>query len=160
DSVTKEKAEKLIDLLELYPEKMGYHLDYGIELQSAGISIRLIPGNHSVPCSMVRLAEEHVIVLYTSDTAYNPELKKKTGECNVLIHEATSAHSGITELAPDGHSSAYQAGLAAKAADAQKLFLCHLCNNRYPAADSALSEAKKAYPGEVIMPELFKWYDL
>lgn len=158
DTTTREKAQSLLSILDLSSENVNFDISYNDCFNNRDIAIELIPGRHSVPSSMVRIKEGSVKLLYTSDTAYNPEVGKLADNYQTLIHEATYPHNKISRTNGDGHSSAYQAGLAACAANVEKLYLCHISYDDYPDSENVLKEAKKAYYGEAIVPELFHWY--
>ncbi|ACB40641.1 MBL fold metallo-hydrolase [Pyrobaculum neutrophilum] len=71
-------------------------------------------------------------LLYTGDTAPCPEMWRKVGEVDVLIHEATFADDVEPQKAhEEGHSTVADAVEAAKALNAGVLILTHV-SSRYP----------------------------
>jgi ribonuclease BN (tRNA processing enzyme) len=120
----------------------------------------LLPGRHSVPSSMVRVAADDSRLLYTADTASWPGIAEAARGCDALVHEATASQAAL-ENDPDlaGHSSALQAGQNAAAAGVKILFLCHLCGRLYDGRDPA-DEAARAFGGQIVVPEPFRWYEL
>ncbi len=160
DNLTRRKARALIHLLELNTDKLGFTLTYLSEFKRPGISISLVPGHHSVPSSMVKVKDRTTSLFYTSDTVSCPEIAASARGVKVLAHEATASHINLPVLEKDGHSSAYQAGETATKAGVEMLVLCHICWNQYPDSKSVVEEAGRSFSGKIILPELFRWYDL
>lgn len=160
DNLTRQKARALIHLLELNTDKLGFSLTYLSEFNAPGISISLVPGHHSVPSSMVKIRDRTTSLFYTSDTASCPEIAASACGFKVLAHEATASHAKLSLLEKDGHSSAYQAGKTATKAGVELLLLCHICRNLYPDLKSVVEEAGSSFSGKIILPDLFRWYDL
>lgn len=181
--VTLHKARALHELLELESPNSGYPVRFQEGYDCPGVQIRLLPGNHSIPTSMVWVAAGAQSLFYTSDTAYTPRAAEAARGCATLIHEATVPHAQAGAPGQEGHSSAYQAGLAAAAAGAKRLLLCHICWHRYRggrdaagaaarqasaasraslsrAARLARAEAASAFGGRVTVPQPFRWYEL
>ena len=148
------------ELLDLDPPHCGFTVALTEGFSAPGLEIRLLPGNHSVPTSMVRVAEGESCLLYTSDTSPNPAAAAAARGCATLIHEATFPDEQAGEPAHAGHSSALAAGRAAAAAGVDRLFLCHICWRKYPAPTAIAEEARTAFAGEIVLPRLFEWYQL
>ena len=89
-------------------------------------------------------------LVFTSDTRPNPVLPK----ADVLIHEASGISADEVMLVKKGHSSGRDAGIAARKAEAEKLFLCHLPTE---GKNKVLKDAKKIFP-ETEIPKLLRWY--
>ncbi len=159
DNLTRQKAQALNKILELNTDELGFSLTYSNEISTAGIVISLVPGHHSVPSSMVKVKDKTTSLFYTSDTISGAEIEQGAKGFKVLAHEATGPHAYLSTLEKDGHSSAYQAGKNAAKAEVELLLLCHICWNLYPDLKSVTEEASKSFSGEIIVPELFHWYD-
>jgi ribonuclease BN (tRNA processing enzyme) len=98
-------------------------------------------------------------ILYTSDYHHGPEVKSPAGEVDVLIHEATYPHNGLPTTT--SHSSALQAGLAARESGSRLLFLCHFEVPAYSnGIEAAADEARTGFSGTVIVPNLYRWYNI
>jgi ribonuclease Z len=153
-------AEALAAAAGLEAGKLTFPWRYSDHLKTAGLSVRLLPGRHSVPSSMVKITAGETSLLYTSDTASFPGIAAAARGCGALVHEATSSQAALSSD-PDlaGHSSALQAGENAAAAGVSTLFLCHLCSRLYAGRDPA-EEAARAYAGPIIVPQPFCWYGL
>ncbi len=152
------QALRILDAYSIDLKSLSYQLVYAHQVyQEAGTEVTLIPGNHSVPTQMVRIVAHDSSILYTSDIEYEASFYTGVPECSVLIHEATYFHE---DLVPGGgHSSALQAGEAAKVLNAKRLFLCHLCSRAMEQSDLLAGEARQAYAGEIIVPEPHMWYE-
>jgi len=160
DPETRRRAEALVEAAGLNEKKLTFARRYRGSLKSSGLEILLLPGRHSIPSSMVRVAADDSCLLYTADTASWPGIAEAARGCRTLIHEATASQAAL-KGDPDlsGHSSALQAGQNAAAAGVKTLFLCHLCGRLYAGCDPA-DEAARAFGGQIVVPEPFRWYDL
>jgi ribonuclease Z len=157
---TRLRAEALAEAAGLEAGKLTFPWRYSRSLDVGGLTVRLLPGRHSVPSSMVRVAADDSCLLYTADTASWPGIAEAARGCRTLIHEATASQAALKDD-PDlaGHSSALQAGQNAAAAGVKTLFLCHLCGRLYAGCDPA-DEAARAFGGQIVVPEPFRWYEL
>ena len=83
---------------------------------------------------------------YSCDTEPCPEVVRLAKGADVLIHETAGSSPG--------HSSAAQAGNAARTAEAKELYLIH-----YPTGDfdsqSLVKDAQNKFPGSVKLAEDF-----
>ena len=88
--------------------------------------------------------------VYTSDTGFFEELVRFSAQASVILSEATfqSSDEKLTGL---GHMTAERAGAFAAKSGADRLVLTHIM----PEYDKSTSarEAKKTFPGEVIIAE-------
>ncbi|AAL64764.1 MBL fold metallo-hydrolase [Pyrobaculum aerophilum] len=96
-------------------------------------------------------------LLYTGDTAPCPEMWKKVGSVDVLIHEATFADDVSPSKAhEEGHSTVADAIEAARALNAQVLILTHV-SARYPDKSRHRELASRISPPPYIyIPEDFE----
>lgn len=157
-ATTKQRTIALADALDISSESVGFPIRFSDAYSAGSLTLKLTDGMHSIPSSMVAVEEAGLRLFYTSDTAYNEEVGRIARGCRTLIHEATFAHRYRGGEGTRGHSSAYEAGMAAAAAEARTLFLCHYCERRHDGVDSAVAEAQGAFSGEVILPLSFLWY--
>ena len=81
-------------------------------------------------------------LVYSCDTEPCGEVERLAAGADILIHESTGQ-------AP-GHSSAAQAGDAARLAEVGALYLIHYPTGRFAVGDP-VSEAKTRFPGEVYL---------
>ncbi len=155
---TERKAKDILNIFELRDDRISYRVNYTDRFIKRDTSIEIVSGFHTVPTSMVFFKENSTVVFYTADTVYTPKISEIANKCSLMIHEAT--YSRKRTNSPDGHSSAYEAGLSAANAGAKELYLCHICMNEYSDSESLIKEAQEAYTGKVIIPELFNWYKI
>ncbi|MBC6698231.1 ribonuclease Z [Hymenobacter sp. BT190] len=86
---------------------------------------------------------------FCSDTLYTESLAELVRGVDLLYHEATFLHDMRERAATTHHSTARQAGLLARRAQAQRLLIGHF-SSRYPNLEPLLAEAK----------EVFEWTEL
>lgn len=93
-------------------------------------------------------------LVYTSDTRPIKDAYTLLLNANMLIHEASGLSKNEEELIKQGHSSGLDAGVFARQAMAEKLFLCHL-----PTKDKELilEEARGQFKNSQL-PRLLKYY--
>ncbi len=154
------RVRGLHELLDLDPPHCEFTVELAECFRTPDLEIRLLAGNHSVPTSMVWAADGQGCLLYSSDTAPNPAVAAAARGCGTLIHEATFPEAQAAEPAHAGHSSALSAGKAAAEAGVARLLLCHIGWRKYLRPGAAVAEARRAFAGEVLVPQLFRWYDL
>jgi len=153
-----ERARRLLDLFDQGPGKLSFELRFTDGWRGDGARVELRPGNHPVPTSMVRIKEGAAGLLYTADCRYRPGLAAANAAgCAAMIHEATYPEAGLP--AETGHSSARQAGMAAREAGVKRLFLCHFEPAAWAGGDPR-REAGQEFAGEVTIPEPGAWYTL
>lgn len=110
-------------------------------LDAAELRLYTSPVSHYVPTlgARVEFPASRRSLAFSSDTRPCPEIVRLAQGVDVLIHEATGAHTG--------HSSAAQAGEAARQAGAKSLYLIH-----YPVWESdpapLVEEARATFGGE------------
>jgi ribonuclease BN (tRNA processing enzyme) len=154
------RVRGLHDLLDLDPPHCEFTVDLAESFKAPDLELRLLPGNHSVPTSMVWASDGEGCLLYSSDTAASPAVAAAARGCGTLIHEATFAQVQAADPAHAGHSSALSAGKAAAEAGVTRLFLCHIGWRKYPHRAAVAREARRAFTGKVLVPRLFHWYSL
>lgn len=88
---------------------------------------------------------------YCSDTVYNPGVVQAVAGVDTLYHEATYADDKAALAAQRGHSTARQAGQAAREAGARRLIIGHYSNSYAGREDLLRSQAEEAYGAPVIL---------
>lgn len=89
---------------------------------------------------------------YCSDTAYNEGMIEQLKDVNVIYHEATFTEDEATKATETLHSTAKQAALIAKKANAGKLLLGHF-SARYRDLAPILEEAKTVFANSELAVE-------
>lgn len=82
---------------------------------------------------------------FCSDTSYKPDNIPQLKGVTVLYHESTFLDRNAELAEPTGHSTARQAGIMAREAEAQHLILGHY-STRYPDLTLFANEAKTEFP--------------
>jgi ribonuclease Z len=82
---------------------------------------------------------------YCTDTKYTESFLPFIKNVDILFHEATFLHNMRERAAETGHSTAKQAGLIAKKANAGKLIIGHF-STRYKNIDPLVDEARSVFP--------------
>lgn len=102
---------------------------------------------------LVTPADKPLSYAYCSDTKYIPTLYKLVQGVDVLYHESTYADSDEKQAAKYNHSTARQAAMVAKAAEAGKLLLGHY-SSKYGDERVILEEAKSVFPNSFLTNEM------
>jgi ribonuclease BN (tRNA processing enzyme) len=109
---------------------------------------------------MVLVKEGSTQLFFTSDTATTERLRDLIPRGCSLVHESSGTHAEVADLARDGHCSGFQAGKNAAEAGVRRLFLCHFSARRPVSSDLMEREAAQSFPGEIIVPVPFRWYEI
>ena len=104
------------------------------------------PVKHFIPTIGLRIEfkQSKKILAYSGDTEPNANLTKLAEGVDVFIHESSGASLG--------HSSAAQAGEAARLAEAGALYLIHYPTGEFASGDP-LAEARNHFQGPVKLAE-------
>jgi len=94
-------------------------------------------------------------IVYSGDTAPNPELVELSREADLLIHESTFLDDLAERAEEDGHTTALQAAEIAKEAEVKQLVLTHL-SSRYPDPVVVLDEAKSMFENVVVAEDFLE----
>lgn len=90
---------------------------------------------------------------YCSDTVYNPGVVKAVEGVSLLYHEATYADDKAPLASQRGHSTARQAGQAAREAGAKQLLIGHFSNSYAGKDDILQRQAEEAYGAPVFLAD-------
>lgn len=77
---------------------------------------------HSVPCFAARITDGEKTICYTGDSGYSEDLIPFYSDTDILLHDSGFLRENKVH---SYHSTAYEAGLVAKAANAKKLIVTH-----------------------------------
>ena len=115
-------------------------------LECEEFRISAAPVQHFIPAIGLRIEflKSNKVVAYSSDTEPCPQVHRLAQDADVLIHEASGALPG--------HSSAAQAGEAARLAGANSLYLIHYPTGQFASGD-IVSEARQQFEGPVKLAE-------
>ena len=93
---------------------------------------------------------------YLSDTAYNPALAEKVRGVSLMFHEATYSDIDENNAAKRGHSTARQAAMLARQAEAGQLMLGHFSKRYNGDEELLLTEAREVFPDTILAKEGLK----
>lgn len=142
------------------PEIEWLPLAEGTNLELAGCEFEFFPTDHSVPCLGFVARRGRKTLVYGADGRVNPLIHELDLDAPTLIHEATGMHSDAAALHKAGHSSARQAGGAARAINAERLFVCGLRVATEEDVAAVCQEAAEAAGMPAIFPEADKIYEI
>lgn len=125
-----------------------------------GVKIQLFSVLHSIPTSGIKIITSNSSLVYSSDTSPSKEVINRASGVKALIHEASGTLNLEGKLNKAGHSSGRQAGEVAKKAGVKFLFLCHFDFSEGSTQDKVEFETKSSFQGKVIVPELFRFYEV
>ena len=136
------------------------NIDEGESDVFPGVKIQLFSVLHSIPTSGIKIITSNSSLVYSSDTSPSKEVINRASGVKALIHEASGTLNLEEKLNKAGHSSGRQAGEIAKKAGVKFLFLCHFDFSEGSTQDKVEFEAKSSFQGKVIVPELFRFYEV
>ncbi|QQK74618.1 MBL fold metallo-hydrolase [Salicibibacter cibarius] len=111
--------------------------------------------DHPVYCLALKFTDQHgVSAVFTSDTAWTPNLLPFIKGSELLISEASTYHHMIDQI--PGHLSGRQAGQLAHETGVERLVLTHL--PQYGNINDLVAEAKDVFFGEVTLADPAKTY--
>jgi ribonuclease Z len=123
---------------------------------SLKLSTLPVPHSPQVPVLALRLdlLESGLALVYTGDTVYNQDITAFAAGCDLLVHESNFSRALQPEVvAKDyGHSTAHQAGLAARQTGCRILALVHLSPYYAGREDQVRAEAAQEFDGRIIVP--------
>lgn len=149
------RAQKMMELFEwdtwvgMYPT--NFHIVPTKELapvvETQDFRILSSPVEHMIPTLGIRAEYRggEFILAYSSDTNPIEETVQLAAGADILIHEAAGA--------ADGHSTAEEAGDVAARAGVKALYLIHYSLRGETTAETLLADAKKTFPGKVVLAE-------
>ncbi len=162
---TEKKAKQLLALFSTLPEGVTLPIEWicGKNItfdRIPGMRIDLFPVNHAIDTSGIKVITASSSLIYSSDTAPSERVIKASSGATALIHEATGSDRNRKILNDVGHSSALQAGESAEKAGVDTLFLCHFDVRQGILPEELQREAQLRFKGKVIIPELYRVYDV
>ena len=101
---------------------------------------------------LTRDADPSVSYAHLSDTAYKPALAPMIHGVDCILHDATYGKDRAPQALERGHSTARQAAMLAKEAEAGKLILSHF-SSAYKDETPLLEQAKEIFPATIIGSE-------
>ncbi len=116
------------------------------------VTIKTTPVSHVVPNIGVRFEVGAKSVTFSSDTVYDERLVALAKGSRVLVHEAFALGEMGEMASRTKHSTAEEAGRAAKAAGVGKLILAHPLPQYRSKKNELIAEARTRFDGEILLP--------
>lgn len=120
------------------------------------LQLSVFPVEHSAPTLGLKFSSPSGTLAYSADTVPTERVTRAASDADWLIHEAGY---GLNAAAGSDHATALQAAAVAQRAGVRTLFLCHL-DLKNVSASQLREEAARQFTGDVIIPELFRQYQL
>ena len=162
---TEKKAKQLLELFFILPGMGTFPIEWvcGENItfdRIPGMRVNLFPVNHSIQTSGLKISTATASLVFSSDTAPSERVITEASGATALVHEATGSDRNRRILNEDGHSTALQAGETAEKAGVDTLFLCHFDVRQGLLPEDLQREAQMSFKGKVIIPELYRVYDV
>ncbi|MEV6349785.1 MBL fold metallo-hydrolase [Actinoplanes sp. NPDC051851] len=128
------------------PVPIGQKFDIG------SLRVTAVEVQHSVPNIGLRIENGETVVSYSSDTVHCPAFVELARGSDLMVHEGF-CRTALADLAGrTGHSTAAEAGRAARESGAKRLHLVHQFPSEYPHLATLIREASAEYEGPVTVP--------
>jgi ribonuclease Z len=105
--------------------------------------------NHGLECVGFRVARADSVAVFAVDTRPCTEVVENASGANLLVHDTYGPQSAAERAHALGHSTATEAGEAARAAGVLRLILTHIRGSRFVDPEALVAEAKSAFGGPV-----------
>jgi ribonuclease Z len=128
-----------------------HELRGGSELEIGGLRVKTCSARHSVPGLCYRFENDAgASVVFSGDTAWNPDLIELARGADLLVHEASYGPKSVRDDERWGHSGAPDAAEVAKEAGVSRLALVH-CGEA--SRKAALAGAKAIFREAFLAPD-------
>lgn len=133
---------------------LGKRLDWhelvpGKPTEVGGTEITPFLMNHGLECVGFRVAQADSVAVFAVDTRPSQEVVERAGGADLLVHDTYGPQGAVERAHAMGHSTASEAGEAARAAGARHLILTHLRSSRFVDPAALVAEAEGAFGGPV-----------
>jgi ribonuclease Z len=109
--------------------------------------------DHGIECVGFRVAHAHAVAVFAVDTRPTREIVENARGADLLVHDTYGPQSASEQAHAMGHSTATDAGEAARAAGVGRLVLTHLRSSRFVDPQVLAAEAEGAFGGPVSAAE-------
>jgi ribonuclease Z len=109
--------------------------------------------DHGLECVGFRIAQAGAVAVFCVDTRPTREIAENARGADLLVHDAYGPKGAAEQAHAMGHSTATDAGEAARAAGVRRLVLTHLRSSRFVDPEALATEAKAAFGGPVSAAE-------
>jgi ribonuclease Z len=109
--------------------------------------------DHGLECVGFRVAQAGAVAVFSVDTRPTRETVEHARGADLLVHDTYGPQSASEQAHAMGHSTATDAGEAARAAGVRRLILTHLRSSRFVDPEALAAEAEAAFGGPVSAAE-------
>jgi ribonuclease Z len=111
------------------------------------------PLDHGLECVGFRIAHAGAVAVFSVDTRPTREIAENASGADLLVHDTYGPKDAADQAHAMGHSTATDAGEAARAAGVRRLVLTHLRSSRFVDPGALAAEAETAFGGPVSAAE-------
>jgi ribonuclease BN (tRNA processing enzyme) len=145
---TAEVLEKILELQSTPRSWVKFDIAF---VRPEDVGVKHVTTIHDPENLAYRFETDYGGLVYVGDTAKFDEIGEFAKGCDLMIHDATFLDGQQSIAALTNHSTAREAGNAAKIAGARRLVLTHIAPGNSGAVKQYLAEASTGFRGEVIM---------
>jgi ribonuclease Z len=109
--------------------------------------------DHGLECVGFRIAQAGAVAVFSVDTRPTREIAENARGADLLVHDAYGPEDAAEQSHAMGHSTATDAGKAARTAGVRRLVLTHLRSSRFVDPGALAAEAETAFGGPVSAAE-------
>ena len=121
----------------------------GEPVQAADAEVTPFEVDHGPECVGFRVDRGGSAMTFAADTRPHPNVVRYAKGAGLLVHEAYGPEDGAKQAHAFGHSTAVEAGRAAREAGVGRLVLTHIRASRYVSPEKLAAEAEDAFGGPV-----------
>ena len=131
-------------------KRLSWHeLVFGEPTEAGETEITPFLMDHGLECMGFRVARSDSVAVFAVDTRPCREVVEWASGADLLVHDTYGPGSDSEKAHAMGHSTAIEAGEAARAAGVSRLILTHLASSRLVDPESLVAEAEAAFGGQV-----------
>lgn len=145
---TADSLKKILQLQSTPPPFVKFNIVF-VRPEDTGVAC--LPTIHNPQNLAYRFKTDRGDLVYIGDTAKCEMIVGFAKGCDLLIHDATFLKGQESLAALTNHSTAEDAGSAARAAGAGRLALTHVAPMNEGADDKYLNEAAASFDGQVVL---------
>lgn len=127
-------------------------LDSVSDFGTKDVRIKTVPVTHAVPNIGVRFETGGLSVTFSSDTVYDERLVSLARGSDMLVHEAFALSEMAGMAAQTKHSTAGEAGRAARDAGVRKLVVVHPLPRYRKMREAVIEQVRAYFDGEILFP--------
>ena len=109
--------------------------------------------DHGLECVGFRITQPGAVAAFSIDTRPTREIAENASGADLLVHDVYGPKDAAKQAHAMGHSTATDAGEAARAAGVRRLVLTHLRSSRFVDPAALAAEAETAFGGPVTAGE-------